>query len=199
MEQQPSLSRRQFLRMTGVTGLALAAVACAPVGGGQPVGGSESAAPSTAAVELRWVTNHGSVEMPNFETVAQNFMDANPNIKINILNIPNGDEYYNAINTQGVGGSLPDIFYTRTFDVVPFASKGWTVNLQPLIDRDELDTSDFWPAQVDQMVYENSLYALPYDFSNIGIVYNKAILDEVGILSQRAIGTGPLSLTPPAN
>jgi sn-glycerol 3-phosphate transport system substrate-binding protein len=64
---------------------------------------------------------------------------------------------------------------------VPFANSGWTVNLQPFVDRDELDVSDFWPAEVEQMTYEGSLYALPYDFSNIGIVYNKNILDEAGI------------------
>jgi multiple sugar transport system substrate-binding protein len=176
------LSRRQFLRLAGVSGLTMAAVACAPVGSGQPAASSDGeSAPAGDVTTLRWVTNHSSVEMPNFETVAQNFMDANPNIKIDILNIPNGDEYYNSINTQGVGGSLPDVFYTRTFDVVPFASLGWTVNLQPFIDRDKIDVEDFWPAEVAQMTYEGDLYALPYDFSNIGIVYNKDILDEAGI------------------
>jgi multiple sugar transport system substrate-binding protein len=180
---QMHLSRRAFLRWTGVTGLTLAAAACAPAAapGQQTAGSSEGDAPAAEGITLRWVTNHASVEIPGFEEVAQNFMEANPGVQIDLLNIPGGDEYYNSINTQGVGGSLPDIFYTRTFDVVPFASKGWTVNLQPLVDRDELDVEDFWPAEVEQMKYEGDLYALPYDFSNIGIVYNKNILDELGI------------------
>jgi ABC-type glycerol-3-phosphate transport system substrate-binding protein len=179
---QRKFGRRDFLRISGVTGLALAAAACAPAAAPaqQATNSSEQAAPAGDQITLRWVTNHASVEIPGFEEVAQSFMDANPNIVIDLLNVP-GAEYYNSINTQGVGGNLPDIFYTRTFDVVPFAHNGWTVNLQPFVDRDELDVSDFWPAEVEQMIYEGSLYALPYDFSNIGIVYNKNILDEVGI------------------
>ena len=181
---QTRFSRRDFLRISGAAGLTLGLAACVPAAPGQPAAsGGEAAAPSGEGVTLRWVTNHASVEIPNFEKVAQNFMDSNPNIKVELLNIPGGDEYYNSINTQGVGGSLPDIFYTRTFDVVPFASKGWTVNLQPMIDRDKdlVKVEDFWPAEVEQMTYEGSLYALPYDFSNIGIVYNKDLLDEAGL------------------
>lgn len=181
---QSKLSRRDFLRVSGLTTLALGIAACAPAAPGQPAASSGGqAAPATAAAEIRWVTNHASIEIPGFEKVAKSFMEKNPNIKVNILNIPGGDEYYNSINTQGVGGKLPDIFYTRTFDVTPFASKGWTTNLQPLIDRDaaEVNVKDFWPAEVEQMKYQGSLYALPYDFSNIGIVYNKKILDEAGI------------------
>ena len=55
--------------------------------------------------------------------------------------------------------------------------------MQPLVDRDaaEVNVKDFWPAEVEQMTYEGSLYALPYDFSNLGIVYNKSILDEAGV------------------
>ena len=133
--------------------------------GQQPAAGSgEAAAPAGEGVTLRWVTNHASIEIPNFEKVAQSFMDSHPDIKIELLNVPGGDEYYNSINTQGIGGSLPDIFYTRTFDVVPFASKGWTVNLQPMIDRDKdlVMVEDFWPAEVEQMTYEGNLYALPH-------------------------------------
>jgi len=174
------ISRRDFLHLSGVTTLSVGLAACAPAAPGQQASDSGAGA-AAEQIELRWVTNHASVEIPNFEKVAQNFMDANPHVTIDLLNVPGGDEYYNSINTQGVGGSLPDIFYTRTFDVAPFACKAWTVNLQPLIDRDEVDVDDFWAAEVAQMQYENDLYALPYDFSNIGIVYNQAILEEAGI------------------
>ena len=182
---QTRFSRRDFLRVSGVAGLTIGLAACVPAAPGQqPAAGSgEAAAPAGEGVTLRWVTNHASIEIPNFEKVAQSFMDSHPDIKIELLNVPGGDEYYNSINTQGIGGSLPDIFYTRTFDVVPFASKGWTVNLQPLIDRDKdlVMVEDFWPAEVEQMTYEGNLYALPYDFSNIAIVYNKDLLDEAGV------------------
>ena len=70
------------------------------------------------------------------------------------------------------------MWYTRTFDVPVYASKNWTVDLQPLIDRDakEVNVDDFWPAEVAQMKWKGHLYALPYDFSNMAIYYNKKML-----------------------
>ena len=120
------LSRRDFLRVSGLTTLALGVVACAPTAApaGQPAAsGGQAAAPSTAATELRWVTNHASIEIPGFEKIAQSFSEKNPNIKVNLLNIPNGDDFLNSINTQGVGGQLPDIFYRAPLMSYPLPAR----------------------------------------------------------------------------
>ena len=100
---QTRFSRRDFLRVSGVAGLTIGLAACVPAAPGQqPAAGSgEAAAPAGEGVTLRWVTNHASIEIPNFEKVAQSFMDSHPDIKIELLNVPGGDEYYNSINTQG--------------------------------------------------------------------------------------------------
>ncbi len=45
----------------------------------------------------------------------------------------------------------------------------------------EVNIDDFWPAEVSQMTYKGQLYALPYDFSNIGIYYNKNMFQEASI------------------
>jgi len=110
-----------------------------------------------------------------------NFQAANPNITIEYLDIA-GNEFYNSINTQGAAGQLPDVWYTRTFDVPVYASKGWTISLQPLAERDaaEVNVDDFWPAELAQMKWKDELYALPYDFSNVGIYYNKKMFDDTG-------------------
>ena len=116
-----------------------------------------------------------------FNTVLANFAAANPEIEVEYLDIP-GEEFYTSINTQGAGGNLPDIWYTRTFDVPVWAAKDWTLDLQPLAERDasEVNTDDFWPAELAQMQWKGHLYALPYDFSNIGIYYNKNMFADAG-------------------
>ena len=132
-------------------------------------------------IELRWVTNHGAAEMPNFQRVVDNFEEKYPNMKVDFLNMPGGNEYYNAMNTQGVGGDLPDVFYCRSMDTAPWASRGWLVNLEPFIDVYNIDKADFWEAQIPQLSFRDDLYALPYDFSCMGFFYNKDILDEAGV------------------
>lgn len=180
-ETKQSVSRRQFLATIGGTSLAMAMAACAaPAAPGPDSGGSDMAA--AEPVNLRFISNHGEADQPLFEKVIDNFHAAYSDITIEYLDLA-GTEFYNSINTQGVGGQLPDIWYTRTFDVPVYGSKGWTTNLQPLIDRDaeEVDVDDFWPAQILQMEWKGDLYALPYDFSNVGIYFNKQMFDEAGI------------------
>jgi len=185
------LSRRNFLRAAALAGTAVGAQALlAGCGGGatpepeaepdEPM--PEATAAPAEAVTLRFVTNHGESNLPLFEEVVANFHDANDNIDVELLDIV-GAEFYDSINAQGVAGDLPDVWYTRTFDVPVYANKGWTVNLQPFIDGEsaEVDVDDFWPAEVKQMEWKGDLYALPYDFSNVGIYYNKSMFDDAGI------------------
>ncbi len=173
-----AVNRRQFLALAGTTTAVVGLAACAPPAAA-PSGDGAMSEPAAESVSLQFVTNHGAVEIPFFQKVVDNFTEANPGVEIALLNVTT--EYYTKINTQGVGGDLPDIFYTRTFDVVPYAALEWTINLQPLIERDGIDTDDFWEAEVVQMTYQGDLYALPYDFSNMAVVYNAAIFEEVGL------------------
>ncbi|MEZ4736853.1 MAG: twin-arginine translocation signal domain-containing protein, partial [Caldilineaceae bacterium] len=64
---QSRFSRRDFLRISGMTGLAMGLVACTPAAPGQQptTDRGEAAAPAGEGVTLRWVTNHASIEIPN--------------------------------------------------------------------------------------------------------------------------------------
>ena len=179
------VSRRHFLKGAALVGAGALLSACAPQATPAPAKKEEDApkaeAPAKAEVSLRFVTNHGDADMPLFKAVLEKFAQKNPNIKIEHLDI-GGQEFYNTINTQGAAKQLPDIWYTRTFDVPVYASRGWTISLQNMIDADaeEVNVDDFWPAEVEQMKWKGELYALPYDFSNVGIYYNKKLFDEAG-------------------
>jgi|GEM_PF-1006925 len=195
MANRPKLSRRAFLRGAAFVGAGAALAACAPAPAPAPAPAAPKAEPTKAAApaapaaqpaaqkaKIRFISNHGEADVPLFKKVLENFAAKNPNIEVEYLDIA-GNEFYNSINTQGAGGQLPDVWYTRTFDVPVYASKGWTISLQPLADRDakEVNVDDFWPAELAQMKWKGQLYALPYDFSNIGIYYNKKWFDEAKV------------------
>ncbi len=184
------LSRRVFLKLSAATTLVAGATlaGCVPAPAPADQGGAEAPAGAQEAVTLRFVTNHGESDVPLFQSVIEAFAVAHPEIKIDYLDIAGGSEFYTSINTQGAAQQLPDVWYTRTFDVPVYANKGWTTNLQPLIDRDaaEVNVEDFWPAQVAQMKWNEQLYALPYDFSNVGIYYNEAMFGSEGVATPPA-------------
>lgn len=178
------VSRRHFLRGAVLAGAGTMLAACAtpaPVTQGEDAP-KDNAPAKNEKVNIRFVTNHGESDMPLFKAVLENFAKMQPNITIEHLDI-GGEEFYNTINTQGAAKQLPDIWYTRTFDVPVYASRKWTISLQNLVDRDskEINVEDFWPAEVEQMKWQGELYALPYDFSNIGIYYNKKMFDAAGV------------------
>lgn len=150
--------------------------ACAPVADS---GGDDGGSDGGEQVTIRFVSNHGAVEVPIFEEVIAKFEAEYPNIKIDYLNQTGNIE--EMVMTQGVGGNLPDVWYARTYVTADYASKGWTLNMADLIARDDVDVDDFWPAQTAQDSYQGDLYSLPYDFSNVGIAYNKTMFDEMGV------------------
>lgn len=144
----------------------------------------KEAQPVTDSITLRFVDNHGGlqgIDRPGLKELLFDWQQEYPNIRVDYMNIGAGDEYYNVLNTQAVGGSLPDLFYCRTFLTETFASRGWIVNLSPYIEAHGIDTTDFWEALLAQMSWEGNQYSLPYDFSNMGFYYNKDILAEMGV------------------
>lgn len=188
------LSRRSFLKATALTGAAILSVSCgAPAApAGDTTAPDQTAGETTPAevpaggsdkVKLRFVTNHGAADVPLFTKVIENFANAEPGIEIDHLDIADGNAFYDAINAQGAAKELSDVWYTRTFVVPVYASKGWTMSLEDMVkaDAEEVNVDDLWPAEVAQMTYQGKLYALPYDFSNIGIYFNKKIFEEAGV------------------
>ncbi len=189
-----TVSRRQFLKIAtfgAASGVLAACGGAAPATTTtEPTAGTaaEGAAPTTAAAApsggsttLRFVTNHGESDLPYFTTVLDKFKAAHSDIVVDHLNIAEGEQFYTSIQTQAVGGNLPDVWYVRTFDVAPFASRNWLLALDEQVARDGVDTKDFWPAQLAQQTYEGKLYSLPYDFSDWAIYYNKTLFEAEGV------------------
>ncbi len=191
------VSRRELLKRIMLGSVAAALTACSPQvldgSAAKEAEGEENAGPSPAGEEarpvvepvtLRFVDNHGGlqgIDRPGLQDVLSEFAQEHPEWHVDYLNIGAGEEYDNVLNTQAVAGSLPDLFFCRTFLTETFAARGWIVNLTPFIEAHGIDTSDFWEAEVAQMSYEGDLYSLPYDFSNMGYYYNKDLLAEMGI------------------
>ena len=138
MENRSKLSRRAFLRGAALVGAGAALAACAPRplprppasracqarcagrprrANRRPRRPRSASSPTTAKPMSRSSRRCSRTSRPRI-----------PNIEVEYLDIA-GNEFYNSINTQGAGGQLPDVWYTRTFDVPVYASKDWTISL----------------------------------------------------------------------
>ncbi|QDP95372.1 sugar ABC transporter substrate-binding protein [Microlunatus elymi] len=181
MNNNNVLSRRALL------GAGIGAAAAGMLGGcsgGKGLPGSEqSGQAGTGAGTIQWWTNHTEEDTKLFKERIKAFNKVHPDIEVKLLNIAEGKQYYTKINTAAVAGSLADVFYTRSFDIAPFVARQWIQPLKELIekDKDEVRPDDFWPAEVAQLSVGDTMYALPYDFSNFAIYVNKTMLDKQGV------------------
>jgi multiple sugar transport system substrate-binding protein len=135
-------------------------------------------------VNLTLMINHGADDAPLFTTVANNFTAKHPNIKIDVVNVASGNQYYDKLATQMVSDTVPDLFYMRGGSGdAKYYDKGIAHPLDDVIKRDaaEVNVPDFIQSQIAELQYKGSWRALPYDYSVIGLFYNKKLFDAAGV------------------
>ncbi|WP_154319445.1 ABC transporter substrate-binding protein [Metabacillus idriensis] len=108
------------------------------------------------------------------------FEKEHPNVKVNITYTPFAD-YWAKLKTSAAGGSGPDIFWMNGPNFHQYASNGLIKDLQPLIEKDKIETSVYTPALVDLYTYEDHLYGMPYFLDSVALYYNKKLFDDAGL------------------
>lgn len=110
----------------------------------------------------------------------QAFEEKHPDVNVNVTYTPYND-YFTRLRTSLAGKKGPDVFWMNGPNFYQYASLGLIKNLQPLIERDNLDTSVYTPALKELYAYDQKLYGLPYFQDVIGLFFNKKLFDEAGI------------------
>ncbi len=144
----------------------------------------EEEEPAAEAVEIRWFVGLGAgSDEPTFaaqEAVVEQFNASQDDIEL-ILEIVDNEVAYDVLATQIAGGNAPDIVGPvgiRGRD----SFKGAWLDLQPLIDANDYDLSDFDPAMVDfYHVVEEGQLGIPFAIFPSFVIYNKDLLDEAGL------------------
>jgi multiple sugar transport system substrate-binding protein len=98
-----------------------------------------------------------------------------------VLEIVDNDTAYDTLATQIAGGNAPDLVGPvgiRGRD----SFKGAWLDLQPLMDANNYDLSDFDPAMVDfYRVQEEGQLGIPFAIFPSFVFYNKDLFDEAGL------------------
>jgi len=142
-------------------------------------------APATGApVRIRWFVGLGAgSDEPTFapqQAVVDQFNASQNEIEL-VLEIVANDTAYDALATQIAGGNAPDIVGPvgiRGRD----SFKGAWLDLQPFMDANNYDLSDFDPAMVDfYNVQEEGQLGIPFAIFPSFVLYNKDLFDEAGL------------------
>lgn len=107
--------------------------------------------------------------------------EALPNITVTDVVKPFGDIWTANIAAVAAGSGMPDVIVEDMPKLPQAAADGIEQNLQPLIDRDQLDTSRFWPFAWNQTLYEGESYGMPFETDVRVLFYNKTLFEEAGL------------------
>ena len=123
----------------------------------------------------------GRPSEPQIQRIIKSFEKEHPGIKIKLISIPSA-QYYQKLQTMIAGGTAPDLAWLA-YDQIPiFASKKVLVKLDPLIKKDsDFKIEDYYPAVIDTLSYQGSIYGLARDFTTFVLYYNKDMFDQAGL------------------
>ena len=183
------MSRNSKLMMVAgltIASLLLAACPSAPAtsGGEQAAAGGEQAAAAEGGKrELVWLVRNNVVENPWEQDVAiPAFEKENPDIKINLINLVQDDI---AVKREAmIAAGEPLHVWSSNWGGDGFASdraRGLLMDLSPLIERDQLDTSVFIPEVLAIYNTGGKQWGLPFLTTGSYLFYNMDLFDAAGI------------------
>ncbi len=105
---------------------------------------------------------------------------ANPDIQVTYELTP---DYWIKIPAAVAAGTAPDILpCTNTETTSTFATHGMYLPLDDYIkDSSAINAEDFVDAIWETSTWRGTTWVIPYDFTLLGIVYNKAMFDAAGV------------------
>lgn len=186
--QQQQVSRRGFLRLTGISAGAMTVAACVPAAPSGETAAGDSAAPAEEVREIVWSTwAGGDAEIKlKQETVEVFNQDRGEGMGINcsVRIITDYMGYFTKVETSFAGGDAPDAIWCdhRLWGGWIFA--GWLRDLKPLVDLEPDDSSirlvlDIIPEYSHS--YVGGVYGIPHLIQIMGTWVNKEMFEEAGI------------------
>ncbi|HHW08559.1 MAG TPA: sugar ABC transporter substrate-binding protein [Firmicutes bacterium] len=122
-----------------------------------------------------------------FDKLAAEFAESDPEVdRIVITQI--STQYRDKLAVMVAGGTPPDIMLLDSFNSKEAFAAGWTLDLEPLLARGEIDVDDFFEPFWDGVMYNGHRYGLPIwggGFRTDVYAINKQLFDNYGLQQPR--------------
>lgn len=125
---------------------------------------------------IRFSTWGSQSEKEILTSIIADFEQENPNIKIELLHIP--QNYFQKIHLLFASGLEPDVVFINNQNIQMYINANLLEDLSPFFPQ---ANKMFFNESLNCFKNENKLYAIPRDISNLVIYYNKDIFDKKNI------------------
>ena len=118
-------------------------------------------------------------QLPAYQACADAFTKANPAVTVKISQSA-WDQYWQNLTTQLASGSAPDVWTDHASYYPQFVSSNQILDIQPFVDRDKVDLTQYQAGLADLFVKDGKRYGLPKDWDTMAIVYNTKLAKDAG-------------------
>ena len=109
--------------------------------------------------------------------IVKMFEESHPDIQVKYE--PLVGDWFQRLTTEMAAGRAPDIYPGYGPDFLSWLERGQALDLTPYFDEEDLE--DFFPFQLNLMIFDGKLYGLPKYCGGYGLWYNQDLFDEVGV------------------
>lgn len=114
------------------------------------------------------------------DAVVAAFMEATPSVKVVVEHRP-GDQYWDKLQTEYAANQAADVTSVNSDWIVPGASRGMFVDLNPFYERDAVDQSDLWYDMSREWEYEGGRYGGILYCGGQVLYVNKDLVEAAGL------------------
>jgi len=190
-----TLSRREFLKVTSVSGAAALLAACGAPSTSTGTGasttttaaaGPEAAPAADTSATITIFDFGGEADKKIYADAHARFKKRYPNVNIvdNFVPVTSWSEYSNKVATQVAGGQAPDIINIAIEGTRLMVSKGLLTPLDEYLNADpggqEL-VSDVAQPLIDAFKVDGKTWQIPHSWNNMVIYYNTKMFQEANI------------------
>jgi multiple sugar transport system substrate-binding protein len=143
-------------------------------------GNGESAA-ATGPANIVYTQFSGSGDNAKYlDQMLAAFEKLNPTVTVKIETVGFGD-YFTQMQTRVAAGTAPDAYELNYENFVTYAKKGVLMDLKPLYAAVKFDPKTLDANALAAFAADGKQYGLPASFSDVVLIYNKALFDQAKI------------------
>lgn len=146
---------------------------------------SDSSSSPEGTVTLTFWHSFISSTADALELLIERFEAEHPGIRIDAQYIPTGDALVQKLVTAVRSNSAPDISWIRAHYMEELVRAEAVYAMSTFIDGpnglSEEDMEDIYPALLQYASWQNTMYSVPMEATNLGLLYNKDHFREAGL------------------
>ena len=104
----------------------------------------------------------------------KDFEKQNPDIKVEFLHIP--QNYFQKLHLLFASNLAPDVVFINNYYAPKYIKAGLLEDLSNFVDKKQ-----YFSKSIESFTYDNKIYAVPRDVSDLVIYYNKDLFDKYKI------------------